>query len=116
MITRIEKYKNYREEIKNKGELNFRINNGNKKIAHYKTKIDEFSPVVLKNIKIDNYLTIFKSLNNYNDEEKEVLDSLNSINYDVFEKTKNKIKSMYEEYNELASNQSINDDGDINEI
>ncbi|MDR2821756.1 MAG: hypothetical protein LBV53_02230 [Mycoplasmataceae bacterium] len=62
--TRLEKYRNYRIEIKNKGAMVSKINEKSEKINNYRKKIDNISKKILSNFSIHEYLTPFFSINN----------------------------------------------------
>jgi hypothetical protein len=68
METRIEKYKLYRNEIKNKQYIISQINSKNTKITMYKKKIDDISEKILDNFFIPEHIVSFYSIDQ-NDEK-----------------------------------------------
>jgi hypothetical protein len=90
--TRIEKYQNYRIEIKNKGTMVSKINEKSEKINNYKKKIDNISKKILSNFSIHEYLTPFFSINNNDFLDINSLDNFqSSLNINDLKDIMNKI-------------------------
>lgn len=62
MITRIEKYKIYREEITKEIKLNENVEQLEQLILKYKKKINKFNPNILSLIKNDNTLDLINGV------------------------------------------------------
>ncbi|MDR1850686.1 MAG: hypothetical protein LBQ45_00970 [Mycoplasmataceae bacterium] len=105
MQTRIERWKSYRDEIKNKATIIEHIESKNEKIATYKKQIESISPKIINNISVDEYLTPLLSFDkNENTDAETILNILSQINYSELEKVENKLNMINQKNDDMQNN------------
>ncbi|MDR2829175.1 MAG: hypothetical protein LBV48_01075 [Mycoplasmataceae bacterium] len=115
MQTRIEKYRNYRIEIKNKGMMISKIDEKNEKINSYKKKIDNISKKILSNFSVHEYLTPFFSVNNSDFANINSLNEFqNSLDINTLKDIQNKIYDIKESDNSDNKVLAYDENGSFN--
>lgn len=113
MQTRIERFKNYRDQIYNDGVLLNKIENDSNTITEYKKQINSISPSILKEIEQDNQIARVISIDNINKNDNEFI---NNILEFIHEK---KINQAREEIKKIRNSQNykmiVDNSGRVNE-